>query len=178
MYCRGIRVIGLTGGVATGKSTVAGFITERGGVVIDADEISREVVMPGGAVITRIVDAFGREILQQDGTLDRNLLGKMVFADAAKRHILEQIIHPEIRHRAEASIDKAAKEGHRLVFYMAPLLIEAGATGRVDEIWVVTVRPEIQFERLMLRNGINRDEAGLIIASQMPLCEKERYGKS
>ena len=90
---------------------------------------------------------------------------------------MECILHPEIRRLAEERIAAAAQSGQRVVFYMAPLLVEAGATDRVDELWVVTVRPELQLERLMHRDGISRDEAQRIIASQMPLAEKERYGR-
>ena len=172
-----IRVIGLTGGIATGKSTVARFLEEQGAVVIDADALSREAVRPGGAALERIAALFGQEILLPDGCLDRKRLGRLVFADPAKRRKLEEITHPAIRRLADAYISRLAAEGHRLVFYMAPLLIESGAVDRVDEVWVVTVRPEIQLERLMKRNAIEREEAGRIIASQMPLAEKERYGR-
>jgi dephospho-CoA kinase len=176
MICRSVRRIGLTGGIATGKSSVARLLEEQGAVVIDADALSREVVRPGSAPLERIVALFGREILLADGSLDRTRLGRLVFADPAKRRRLEEITHPAIRRLAEERIGQLAAEGHRLVFYMAPLLIEAGATDRVDEVWVVTVRPEIQLARLMARDGIERAEAERIIASQMPLAEKERHG--
>lgn len=173
----GIRVIGLTGGIASGKSTVARFLEEQGAVVIDADALSREAVGPGSAALERIVAAFGEEVLLPDGRLDRKRLGRLVFADADKRRRLEEIMHPEIRRLADERIASAADEGHRVLFYMAPLLIESGSVERVDEVWVVTVRPEIQLERLMRRDGIGREEAGRIIASQMPLAEKERHGR-
>lgn len=172
-----IRVIGLTGGIASGKSTVARFLAEQGAVVIDADLLSREAVGPGSGALERIVAAFGEEMLLPDGGLDRKRLGSLVFADPAKRTLLEGIVHPEVRRLAEERIAGLAAQGHRVVFYMAPLLIEAGASERVDEVWVVTVRPEIQLERLMRRDGIGREEAGRIIASQMPLAEKERHGR-
>lgn len=177
MTGRNMRVIGLTGGIATGKSTVAGFLEERGAVVIDADVLSREAARPGRPVLERIAAAFGKEVLLPDGTLDRKRLGDIVFASPEKRRRLEEIMHPEIRRLADERINRLAGEGHALVFYMAPLLIEAGALDRVDEVWVVTVRPEIQLERLMRRNNIGRAEAERIISSQMPLAEKERYGK-
>lgn len=172
-----IRVIGLTGGIASGKSTVARFLEERGAVVIDADLLSREAVGPGSAALERIVAAFGEEVLLPDGGLDRKRLGRLVFADPAKRALLEGIVHPEVRRLAEEHVAGLAAQGHRVLFYMAPLLIESGAVERVDEVWVVTVRPEIQLERLMRRDGIGREEAGRIIASQMPLAEKERHGR-
>lgn len=172
----GIRIIGLTGGIATGKSTVACFLEERGAVVIDADSLSRQAVTPGNKALERIVALFGAEMLLPDGSLDRKRLGRLVFADTDKRRQLEEIVHPEIRRLAEERIAALAAEGHRVVFYMAPLLIESGAAERVDEIWVVTVRADVQRERLMARDGIGREEAERIIASQMPLAEKELYG--
>lgn len=171
-----VRVIGLTGGIATGKSSVAGFFRDRGTPVIDADDLSRAAVAPGSPGLAQVVAAFGAGFLAEDGTLDRTRLRVMVFADDDKRRRLESILHPEIKRLAEEAIQAAAEAGHRVVFYVAPLLIEAGVTDRVDEVWVVTVRPEIQLERLMARDGISRDEALRIIASQMPLAEKERFG--
>lgn len=172
----GIRVIGLTGGIATGKSTVAQFFSERGIPVIDADQLARDAVLPGSPALDRIVSLFGRDILSHDGRLDRRRLGNLVFSDLEKRRQLEGILHPEIRRRAETQITQAAAAGHQRLIYMAPLLIEAGATDRVDTVWVVTVRPEIQMERLMRRDGISREQAERLIDSQMPLSEKERCG--
>lgn len=171
-----IRVIGLTGGVATGKSSVAHFFAERGVPVLDADQLARDAVRPGTPALAQIISHFGAGILTPEGELDRKQLGKLVFRNRSERRYLEAVLHPEIRRLADELIGLAAKAGHRRLIYMAPLLIEAAATDRVDDIWVVTVRPEIQLERLMRRDGISRDQAGLIIASQMPLAEKERYG--
>lgn len=172
----GIRVIGLTGGIATGKSSVARFFTEQGIPVIDADQLARDAVLPGSPALDQIVSLFGREMLNNDGRLDRKRLGELVFSDLEKRRQLESILHPEIRRRAEDLISQAAEAGHQRLIYMAPLLIEAGATDRVDTVWVVTVRPEIQLERLMQRDGISREQAERLIDSQMPLSEKERCG--
>jgi dephospho-CoA kinase len=172
----GIKVIGLTGGIATGKSSVARFFEHKGIPVIDADQLARDAVLPGSTVLDQLVARFGREVLTQDGMLDRKLLGTLIFSDPEKRRQLEGILHPEIRKRAEKLIKQAAAAGHKRLIYMAPLLIEAGATDRVDAIWVVTVPPEIQLERLIRRDGINREQAERIVASQMPLSEKERYG--
>lgn len=173
----GIRVIGLTGGIATGKSSIARFFQEKGAMVIDADQLSREAVEPGSRGLAEVVAAFGNGVLAPDGRLDRKRLGELVFSDCARRSQLEGILHPEIKRLAEERISCARETGHRVVIYMAPLLIEAGVTDRVDEVWVVTVRPEVQLERLMLRDGISRDEAQRIIDSQMPLAEKETYGR-
>ena len=173
----GIRVIGLTGGIATGKSTVARFFQQRGGVVIDADQLARTAVEPGSRGLERIIATFGEGLLTPEGQLDRKQLGAQVFSDPHQRAVLEGILHPEIKRLAEDLIRQAAEAGEKLVFYMAPLLIEAGVTGRVDEVWVVTVRPEVQLARLMHRDGLTTDEALRIIGSQMPLAEKERYGR-
>lgn len=173
----GIRIIGLTGGIASGKSSVARLIEERGVPVIDADQLAREAVKPGSPALECIAAVFGREVVSADGTLDRKRLGALVFADADKRRQLETILHPEIRRLGEEQIDRAAAAGQRVLVYMTPLLIEAGAADRVDEIWVVTVRPEIQLRRLMARDGIDRAAAQRIIDSQMPLAEKAAHGR-
>lgn len=173
----GMRIIGLTGGIASGKSSVARLLEERGVPVIDADQLAREAVLPGSPALERIAAAFGREVIRDDGTLDRKRLGALVFADADKRRQLEAILHPEIRRLGEEQIERAAVAGQRVLVYMAPLLIEVGAADRVDEIWVVTVRPEIQLQRLMARDGIDRAAAQRIIDSQMPLAEKAAHGR-
>lgn len=173
----GIRVIGLTGGIACGKTSVARYFQDCGAVVIDADQLARCSVEPGSRGLERVVETFGVGLLAPDGQLDRKRLATLVFSDPDKRLQLEKILHPEIKQLAEARIALAADSGQRIVFYMAPLLIEAGVTDRVDEIWVVTVRPEVQLERLMRRDGITSVEAMRIIASQMPLAEKEHYGR-
>ncbi len=172
-----VRVIGLTGGIATGKSSVGRFFQKKGALLIDADQLSREAVQPGSPALEKVSAAFGSSVLAPDGTLDRKHLRKLVFSDSAKRRQLEAILHPDIKRRAEEQIAHAAAEGHRIVVYMAPLLLEAGAADRVDEVWVVTVRPEIQIERLISRDAISRDEALRIVASQMPLADKERLGR-
>ena len=173
----GIRVIGLTGGIATGKSSVARFFQAKGALVIDADQLAREAVEPDSHGLAEVVAAFGRGVLAPDGSLDRKRLGELVFSDSARRSQLEGILHPEIKRLAEERITRAAATGHRVVFYVAPLLVEAGVTDRVDEVWVVTVRPDVQLQRLMLRDGISREQAQRIIDSQMPLSEKEKYGR-
>jgi dephospho-CoA kinase len=173
----GIRIIGLTGGIASGKTSVARYFHERGGEVIDADQLARTAVEPGTRGLEQVVAAFGDNLLSPDGQLNRKQLASVVFSDPGKRGMLEGILHPEIKRLAESRIMQAAENGRKIVFYVAPLLIEAGATDRVDEVWVVTVRPEVQLERLMRRDGVVREEALRIIASQMPLAEKESHGR-
>jgi len=173
----GVRIIGLTGGIASGKSTVARILEQLGVPVIDADQLAREAVLPGSKSLAKITEIFGDDVIAANGTLDRKRLGSLVFADIESRHLLEGVLHPEIRRLGEERIAREIADGNRLLVYMAPLLIEAGAVDRVDEIWVVTVRPEIQLERLMARDHISIQEAQRIVGSQMPLDEKASYGR-
>jgi dephospho-CoA kinase len=172
-----MRVIGLTGGIASGKSTVARILERLGGVVIDADQLAREVVMAGEPAYYAIVAEFGEGILNPDRTINRGVLGRLVFADPAARHRLERITHPAIASRAEQKLAALRAKGIPVVFYMAPLLIEAGVTSRVDEIWVVFADRETQVARLMQRDGIARPEALQRLAAQLPMEEKRTYGK-
>ncbi|KAF0220402.1 MAG: dephospho-CoA [Geobacteraceae bacterium] len=172
-----MRIIGLTGGIASGKSTVAGMLKRRGAVVIDADLIAREVVAPGEPAYSAVVAEFGEGILNPDRTINRGALGRIVFADPEARRRLEKITHPAIGQRASEKLAELRCGGAAVVFYMAPLLIEAGITSRVDEVWVVYVDRETQVERLMLRDGISREEALRKIAAQMPMDEKRKQGR-
>ena len=171
-----MRVIGLTGGIASGKSTVARILARLGAAVVDADQLAREAVLPGTPAHEAIVAAFGPAILQHDGTLDRTALGRLVFADPEARRRLEAITHPAIRALAEQHLSALRKAGTQFVLYVAPLLIEARATDRVDEIWVVYADRETQLARLMTRDGLSRQEAEQRLAAQMPMEEKARYG--
>lgn len=173
----GMRIIGLTGGIASGKTTVAGMLAELGAVIVDADQISREAVMPGSPALEAIVDQFGGDVLRPDKTLDRTKLAQVVFGDQAARKRLEGILHPAIRQLAEQKLAALREAGDPLVFYVAPLLIEAGALSRVDEVWVVHVDKATQLERLMAREGISEEEALQRIAAQMPMEEKRKYGR-
>ena len=172
-----MRVIGLTGGIASGKSAVAAMFASRGAAVIDADQLAREAVAPGTPALTAIANAFGPEVLLPDGTLNRPALGSRIFVDVAARRRLEEITHPAIKQLALDRLELLRRAGNAVVFYMAPLLIEAGATDRVDEIWVVHVEPEIQLARLMSRDGLSREEALARVASQMPLEDKRAHGQ-
>jgi dephospho-CoA kinase len=171
-----VRIIGLTGGIASGKSTVARLLERRGAVVIDADQLSRDVVAPGEPAYYAIVAAFGNAILNEDKTINRTALGRLVFSSSAARQRLENITHPAIGKRAEEKLAELKRAGAPLVIYMAPLLIEAGATARVDDIWVVYLDRETQLKRVMERDGITREEALQKVAAQMPMEEKKLYG--
>jgi dephospho-CoA kinase len=172
-----MRVIGLTGGIASGKSLVAGFLEEMGAVVVDADQLAREVVKPGTGSYRAIVDFFGEIVLQEDGTLDRKALGRIVFADPEARARLEQMTHPAILRLAEERLDEERRKGTEIAFYMVPLLLEAGLASSVHEIWVVYADEGTQIERLMKRDKIGRDEAMRKIAAQMPMEEKVKFGQ-
>lgn len=172
-----MKVIGLTGGIASGKSSVARTLEKLGAVVVDADQLAREVVKPGEPAYIAIIAEFGELVLNPDQTIDRATLGKLVFADAAARKRLERITHPAIGSRAAERLAELQQAGAQVVFYMAPLLIEAGITSRVDEIWVVYVDEETQLQRLMQRDLISRDEAIQRLSAQMPMAEKVKYGK-
>jgi dephospho-CoA kinase len=172
-----MRVIGLTGGIASGKTSVATLLERLGTAVLDADRLAREVVEPGEEALTQIAAAFGEKILNGDGTLNRAALAELVFSDDKARHTLEAITHPAIRRRAEERLARLREAGVETAFYVAPLLIEAGYASRVDEIWVVYLDPETQLARLMARDSLGREAALRRIASQMPMEEKKRLGR-
>ena len=172
-----MRVIGLTGGIASGKSTVAEMITGYGIPVIDADQLAREAVLPESSALRQIVAAFGGEVLQEDGSLDRAVLAEKIFSEPSARRTLEAILHPPIKVLAQKRLDDLRREGVPAVFYMAPLLIEAGVADRVDEIWVVYVDSETQLERIRQRDSVSREDAEKRLAAQMPMEEKKDYGR-
>lgn len=167
-----MKVIGLTGGIATGKSFVAATLEKMGAVIVDADLLAREVVQPGAPAFNEIVATFGEEIVGSDGTLDRKTLGRIVFADEAARKKLEQITHPAIIKLGEERITRERDQGKALVVYVVPLLFEAGLSSSMDEVWVVYCDEETQIRRLRERERIGRDEALRKIMAQMPLKEK------
>ena len=149
--------IGLTGGIASGKSTVAELLAGHGAVVIDADRLAREVVEPGTEGLAAVEARFGREVLRADGSLDRAALGRLVFADAAARRDLEAIVHPAVRARAAELV--AAVPPDSVVVMMIPLLVETGQADAFDLVVVVDVEPEVQLTRLHARDGLEETEA-------------------
>ncbi len=168
-------VIGLTGGVATGKSTVAKMFQQCGAVVIDADLLARHAVEPGKPAWRAIVKLFGKTILNPDRSLNRQMLGAIVFRHPAKRRALEAIIHPRVaREQARLTKQAARQDPHAVVMYDVPLLFEAGIDKRVDQTIVVTADRTTQISRLKKRNGLSRAEALHRINSQMPLAKKVR----
>jgi len=168
-------LVGLTGGIATGKTTVANLFKRCGAVVIDADELARQVVMPGRPAWRQIVQTFGKGVLNPDRTLNRHALGAIVFRNRTKLKQLERIIHPRVAAEQKRLTKQAAKKGPRaVVIYDVPLLFEAGIDKRVDKTVVVTADQATQIARLKRRNGLSRAEALRRITSQMPLRKKIR----
>lgn len=165
-------VIGLTGSIATGKSTVSLMFDDFDIPVIDADKVARQVVVPGEKAYNDIVKVFGEEILREDRTLDRKKLGSIVFADEEQRKKLNSIIHPEIRKKMLHDRDQFVKQGARCVVLDIPLLYESKLTHFVDKVIVVYADPDVQLKRLMERNGYTEEEARQRIDSQMPAKEK------
>ena len=168
--------VGLTGSIAVGKSFVASVFVELGCHVLDADQTAREVVLPGAAGLKSVVEEFGEEVLNPDGTLDRKQLGALVFGDEEKRQRLNHILHPFIIARQDEILrDWEREDPNGIGIVDAALMIESGGYRRFDKLIVVHCRPEVQLERLMLRDNLSRDEALRRITSQMPQEEKQKF---
>lgn len=168
--------VGLTGSIAVGKSFVASLFEELGCHVLDADDTAREVVAAGSRGLAEIVKKFGTEVLQPDGMLDRQRLGSIVFADKEKRELLNSILHPRIIERQDEILSGwETGDPNGIAIVDAALMIESGGYKRFDKLIVVHCRPEVQLERLMLRNGISQAEAQRRIDSQMAQSEKQKY---
>lgn len=172
-----MRVIGLTGGIASGKSAVAAIMAEAGIAIIDADILAREAVEPGSTGLQQIRHMFGDCVIAADGTLDRQTLSAIIFADNEARKKLEGILHPAIAKLAEARLAELRQSGTKAAIYMAALLIEAGVTDRVDEIWVVYTDRTTQIGRICTRDNLPKEAAEQRLAAQMPMEEKCRFGK-
>jgi len=156
--------VGLTGGIASGKSTVSALLRELGAVVVDADRLARDVVAPGTPGLAEVVAAFGPEVAAEDGTLDRAALARRVFDDLAARRRLEGIVHPRVREAAAA--EEAAAPPGVLVVHDIPLLVETGQAAGFDVVVVVDVPEEVQVERMLADRGWSREEALSRIAAQ------------
>ena len=168
-------LLGVTGGIASGKSTVAGMLEQLGAPAIDFDVLARQAVEPGSPALGEIIEYFGEQILQPDGALDRRKLSRVVFADPAKRKKLESITHPQVfakfRQRL-AEIDRSQKA--KVVQVAAPLLFELGLGPMFDKVLVVYVTPGQQTQRLMARDKISRAEAERILEAQLPIEQKRK----
>jgi dephospho-CoA kinase len=169
-----MRLIGLTGGIGTGKSSVAGFLRELGVTVIDADEGTRAVQAPGSEGLRLLADAFGEEILTPEGALDRPRLAAIAFADPKARQRLNEIVHPLVRRWMAERQREAALRGDRLVVLDVPLLFETRGTDGLDAVILVYAPEELQLKRLTELRGMDERAARQRIAAQMPIDEKRR----
>lgn len=166
------RVIGLTGGIACGKSTVAAILRELGAPVVDADEVARRVVEPGSPALAEIAERFGPEVIDESGALDRKRLGAIVFSDPAARAELERITHPRIAATGRADIARHIAAGAEVVIYEAALIVEKQLHRAMNGLIVVSLPSDVQRQRLMIRDQIDAEEAGRRLAAQLPLADK------
>lgn len=167
--------IGLTGGIATGKSTVSQMLVKRGALLIDADVVAREVMLPGHPVLEAVIAHFGQAMLLADGTLDRKKLGEYIFTHQEERKVLESITHPAIRAEMRGrAAEYEAMYPERLVVSDIPLLYETGQGSSFEEVMVVYIPREMQLTRLMNRNGLSEEEAVSRISAQMDIEEKRK----
>lgn len=170
-------VIGLTGGIASGKSVVSRMLAERGALVIDADKVGHEAYAPGSDCYRAVIDAFGADIVAADGQIDRKALGAKVFGDPEQRKRLEGIVWPWMRATMDERLRRLRQEGVPVVVLEAAVLIEADWTPIVDQVWVVIVPPELAKERIMLRNGLSAEQADQRIGAQLTNEERARHGQ-
>ena len=172
---RKFLLVGLTGGIATGKSTVSDMFRRLGAVIVDADLLAREVVAPGEPALAQIAAEFGADVLRHDGTLDRKKLGAVVFGNAERRKRLEQITHPAIRDRFLCRLAELEGQGFGgVVLWDAPVMIESGGYRDMDKLVVVATDEETQSARLCARDGIEAADAERRIRSQMAVAEKAK----
>jgi dephospho-CoA kinase len=170
---RRVPRIGLTGGIGSGKSTVADLLVARGAALVDTDRIAHELTAPGGDAIAPIRAAFGDEVIAPDGRMDRAAMRARAFADPQARRRLEAILHPMIRARTQAGIEAAAQAGAPYVLVAVPLLVESGDwRGRFDRVLVVDVPPEVQVERTMARSALAREQVEAILAAQASRAQR------
>lgn len=167
-------IIGLTGSIASGKSTISAMLKELGFPIIDADLVARSVVESGTKTLQEIERVFGHEVINSNGTLNRESLGNLIFNDPQKRKQLNELIHPAIRTEMLRSRDEILQSGEKNIVMDIPLLFESKLQHFVDKILVVSVTEEIQLQRLMKRNSLSIEEAKTRIQSQLPISEKEK----
>jgi dephospho-CoA kinase len=170
-------VIGLTGGIASGKSVVSRMLAERGALVIDADKVGHEAYAPGSACRAAVIEAFGEDIVGGDGEIDRKSLGAKVFGDPAQRKRLEGIVWPWMRATMDERLQRLREDGVPVVVLEAAVLIEAEWIPIVDEVWLVTVPPTIARERIVSRNALSAEQADQRIAAQLTNEERGRHAQ-
>jgi len=171
-----VKLYGLTGGIGSGKSTAAGFFSELGAPVIDADRLARELVEPGRPALAEIAQRWP-QVLGSRGQLDRARLATVVFADAAERRALEAILHPLIRAETRRQAQELAQAGHTYSLYEAALILESAGDRELDGVILVSATPETQRSRLAVRSGIGPDEIAQRMAAQLPLDDKRRRAR-
>ncbi|WZX99305.1 dephospho-CoA kinase [Bacillus sp. FSL W7-1360] len=164
--------IGLTGGIASGKSLVSRMLVELGIPVVDADVVARQVVVPGEPAYKKIVDAFGADILQADEKIDRKKLGEIIFSNKLQRETLNKIVHPIVRETMQKEAQQYEQEGHSIVVLDIPLLYENKLFYLVDTVWLVFVSEQTQLARLMKRDGLTEVAARARMTAQCPLAQK------
>lgn len=167
-------IIGLTGGIASGKSVVAHYLQEKGLPIVDADVVARQVVEPGSIGLSEIITHFGSKVIDGN-TLDRKALRDIIFEDESKRLLLNSILHPIIHEEILKQLNQYQDEGHALIVFDAPLLLENDLKHMVDELWVVSTTVERQIDRVITRDHISKEEALNIINKQMSLKDKETH---
>jgi dephospho-CoA kinase len=169
-------IVGLTGGVASGKTAVSQVLKEEGAYIIDADQIARELVQPHKPAWNELIRAFGQEILREDGSIHRKKLAEKVFADPEQRKLLNQVLHPRIKEEMDRRAKEIGqKDPEAIVMIDAPLIVELGDHREMDKLIVVTSTQTQQIERLKDRDGTSPEEALRIVSSQMPLEEKLKF---
>ena len=170
-------VIGLTGGIASGKSVVSGMLAERGALIIDADKVGHEAYAPGNECYAAVVQAFGPEIVATDGSIDRKALGGKVFGNPDERKRLEGIVWPWMKDTMKERLDAIREGGTPVVVLEAAVLIEADWIPITDEVWVVIVPPELARERVMQRNNLSAEDADARINAQLTNDERKKHAK-
>lgn len=170
-------IIGLTGGIGSGKSTVSAYLAENAGItVIDADKIAHDITEPGQPTLTRLEEAFGSGIIRDDGTLDRKKLAGIVFPSEEKKALLDRITHGAVRKQINREIEEAAEEQKPVVILDVPLLMETGMDAQCDVVWVVTADRNVRIDRVSARDNIGEEEINARIARQM--SDEERFSRA
>ena len=170
-----MKVIGLTGGIGSGKSTVSRFLAQLGAVILDVDRVGHELLKPGTEVCCEVVAAFGRQILTPDGDIDRKKLGEVVFSHPESLSQLNQIMHPRIYDMVKAQLEEYRRQGVAVVVLEAPLLIEADWTSLVDEVWVTVASQSTVLRRLKEKFGLSEPEALVRIGCQLASEERVKH---
>ena len=171
-----MKIIGLTGGIGSGKSTVSKFLAHLGAVVIDADKVGHEVFKPGTKAWQEVVDAFGQGIISADGTFDRRKLGEIVFSNPGARAKLNQVMHPLIYEQVKSRMEEYERKGAAIIIVEAPLLLEAGWKSLVDEVWVTSASEATVIKRLKEQKGL--PEAQSLARVRAQLTDEERIRQS